>query len=114
MVLLPRYVGADWLQVVQVVVIAFMEPPFSGCILRAAGFSRAGNGWSLQHPVAQTAEAGTVSTGFDRPVRPPSTAEDQATHRAAISSCRGKTGARAAREGRRDGQDRARAQRVVA
>src|SRR5438093_12711440 len=38
-----------------------------------------------------------------------STAEDQATYRAAISSCRAKTGARAAREGRRDGQNRARA-----
>jgi len=36
-------------------------------------------------------------------------AEDQATHRAAISSCQGKTRARAARDGRRDGQDRARA-----
>ena len=70
-------------------------------------------GGSLQHPVAQAAEAGPVSTGFDRPVRPPSTAEDQATHRAAISSCRGKTGARAAREGRRDRQDRARVQRVI-
>jgi NADPH2:quinone reductase len=45
---------------------------------------------------------------------PPSTAEDQATHRAAISSCRGKTGARTAREGRRHGQDRARVRRVVA
>src|SRR5574337_874663 len=54
-------------------------------------------------------EAGTVSPGCDRPVRPPSTAEDQATHRAAISSCRGETGARAAREGGRDRQDRARA-----
>ena len=48
-------------------------------------------GGPLQHPVAQTAETGMVSTGFDRPVRPPSTAEDQAAHRAAISSCRGKT-----------------------
>jgi len=71
-------------------------------------------GGPLQHPVAQTAEAGIVSTGFDRPVRPPSTEEDQAANRAAISSCRGKTRARVAREGRRDRQDRARAQRVLA
>src|SRR5205814_10506532 len=27
-------------------------------------------GGPLQHPVAQTAETGMVSTGFDRPVRP--------------------------------------------
>ena len=44
--LLPRYVGDDWLQVVKVVVIAFVESRFSGCTLLAAGFSRAGNGWS--------------------------------------------------------------------
>jgi NADPH:quinone reductase-like Zn-dependent oxidoreductase len=50
-------------------------------------------GGRLQHPVAQTAEAGIVSTGFNRPVRPPSTAKDQAANRAAISSCRGKRGA---------------------
>ena len=71
-------------------------------------------GGPLQHPVAQTAETAIVSTGFDRPVRPPSTAKDQAADRAAISSCRGKTRARVAREGRRDRQDRARAQRVIA
>ena len=35
---------------------------------------RSETGGPLQHPVAQTAEAGTVSTGFDRPVRPASTA----------------------------------------
>src|SRR4029453_17236381 len=46
MALLPRYVGGDWLQVVQVVVIALKESPSSGCTLPAAGFSRAGNGWS--------------------------------------------------------------------
>src|SRR5260221_328117 len=40
------------------------------------------------------------------------TAEDQAAHRAAIPSCRGETGAGAAREGRRDRQDRAPAERV--
>jgi len=39
---LPHYVGGDWLQVV---VIAFMESPSSGCTLLAAGLSRAGNGW---------------------------------------------------------------------
>ncbi len=43
MVLPPRYVGDDWLQVV---VIAITESPSSGCTLLAAGFSRAGNGWS--------------------------------------------------------------------
>ena len=37
--------------------------------------------------------------------------EDQAASRAAIPSCRGKTSARLAREGRRDRQDRAPAQR---
>ena len=31
MALLPRYVGDDWLQVVKVVVIAFVESRFSGC-----------------------------------------------------------------------------------
>ena len=36
----------DWLPVVQVVGIAFVESPFSGCTSPAAGFSRAGNGWS--------------------------------------------------------------------
>ena len=71
-------------------------------------------GGPLQHPVAQTVETGIVSTGFDRPLRPPSTAKDQAVDRAAISSCRGKTRARVAREGRRDRQDRARVQRVIA
>jgi hypothetical protein len=70
-------------------------------------------GRSLQHSVAQTAEAGIISTGFDRPVQPPSTAEDQATHRAAISSCRGETRARATRKGRRDRQDRSRPRRVI-
>jgi hypothetical protein len=43
MALLPRYAGDDW---VQVVVIAIVESPFSVCTLLAAGFSRAGNGWS--------------------------------------------------------------------
>src|SRR5437667_7539275 len=71
-------------------------------------------GGPLQHPVAQTVETGMVSTGFDRPVRPPSTEENQAAHRAAISSCRGKTRARVAREWRRDRQDRARGRRVIA
>src|SRR5262245_12420471 len=71
-------------------------------------------GGPLQHPVAQEAKTGIVSPGFDRPVPPPSTAEDQAAHRQAISSCRGKTSARVAREGRRDRQDRAHAQRVIA
>ena len=36
----------DWLQVVQVVVIAFAESPSSGCTWLAAGSSRAGNAWS--------------------------------------------------------------------
>ncbi len=71
-------------------------------------------GSPLQHSVAEAAETGMVSTGCDRPVRPSSTAEDQATHRAAISSCRGETRARVARKGRRDRQDRARVQRVTA
>ena len=44
MVLLPRYVPGDWLQVVLEVVIAFAGLPFSGCTLLAAGFSRAGGG----------------------------------------------------------------------
>jgi len=35
--------GGDWLQVV---VIAFMESPSSGCTLLAAGLCRAANGWS--------------------------------------------------------------------
>jgi hypothetical protein len=42
---LPDYVEDDWLQVVQVVVIAFVESPSSGCTLLAVSFSRAGNGW---------------------------------------------------------------------
>jgi NADPH:quinone reductase-like Zn-dependent oxidoreductase len=58
-------------------------------------------GGALQHPVAQTAATGLVSPGFARPVRSPSTAEDQAAHRAAIASCRGQTRARVARAGRR-------------
>jgi NADPH2:quinone reductase len=68
----------------------------------------AGNG-SSQHPDAQAVEAGAVPAGLGRPVRPSATEEDQAAHRAAISACRGKTRAGAAREGRRDWQDRARA-----
>ena len=46
MALLLRYVGDDWLQVLQVVVIAFVESPSSGCTLLAAGFCQGGNGWS--------------------------------------------------------------------
>ena len=38
MALLPRYVGDDWLQVVR---IAIMGSPSSGCTSLAAGFSRA-------------------------------------------------------------------------
>src|SRR5262249_40434064 len=71
-------------------------------------------GGPLQHPVAEAAEAGLVPTGLDRPVRAAATAKDQAAGRAAIAPCRGETRARAAREGRRHGQDRARAQRVIA
>ena len=71
-------------------------------------------GGPLQHPDVQTVETGLVSTGLDRPVGTPSTAEDQAADRAAISSCRGKRRAGVAREGRRNGQDRAGAQRVIA
>jgi len=37
--------GRDWLQLVRVVVNAFVEPPSSGCTSPSAGFSRAGNGW---------------------------------------------------------------------
>lgn len=69
---------------------------------------------SLQHPVAQAAEAGTLPAGFDGPVRPPPPAEDQATRRAALSARRGQTGTGAARAGRRDRQDCARVQRVIA
>ena len=47
MAFVPRYVGKDWLQVVQVVVNALLEPPSSGCSSLAAGFFRAGDGWSL-------------------------------------------------------------------
>jgi NADPH:quinone reductase-like Zn-dependent oxidoreductase len=71
-------------------------------------------GGPLQHPDAQAAEAGMVSTGSHRPSRPPSTAKDQAARRAAISSHRGERGTRPAREGRRDGQVRARIPWVVA
>ena len=46
MVSFPRYVGRDWLQVVQVVVIAIVASPSSGCSSLAAGCSRAGDGWS--------------------------------------------------------------------
>jgi NADPH2:quinone reductase len=41
-------------------------------------------------------------TGFERPVRPPRTEEDQAADSAAISFGGGETGAGAARQGRRD------------
>jgi hypothetical protein len=71
-------------------------------------------GGSLQHPVAEAAATGMVSTGFARPVRPPAPAQDQAAHRAALASCRGKTRARVARARRRDRQDRARVQRGLA
>src|SRR5262249_4220908 len=70
-------------------------------------------GSPVQHPVAETAEAGGGSTGFDRPVWAPSGAEDQAADPAAISSGRGETGARIARE-RGDRQDRSRVQRIIA
>src|SRR5206468_10799873 len=93
MALLPRYAADDWLRVVQVVVSAFVESPFRAVYCRRLASPGPETGGPVQHPVAQTAEAGTVSTGFDRPVRPPSTAEDQAADRAAFSSCRGKTGA---------------------
>jgi NADPH2:quinone reductase len=39
--------GGAWLPVVRDVVIAFGGSPSSGCTSSAAGFSRAGNGWSL-------------------------------------------------------------------
>jgi len=38
--------GGDWRQADRVIVNAFVEWRFSGCILPAVGFSRAGNGWS--------------------------------------------------------------------
>src|SRR5262245_20009002 len=63
---------------------------------------------SLQHPDAQTVEAGMVSTGPDRLARPASAEDDQAARRAAAPPVRGKTGAGVAREGRCDRQDRAR------
>ena len=62
----------------------------------------------------QVVETGMVSPGFDRTVGHPSTAKDQAADRAAISPGRGKASARVAREGRRDRQDRAPAQRDIA
>ena len=42
-----RYVGKDWLRIVQGVVNAFVEPPSSGCTSSAAGCSLAGNESSL-------------------------------------------------------------------
>jgi NADPH2:quinone reductase len=63
-------------------------------------------GGPLQHPVAHAPETGMVSAGFDRPVRPPATAEDQTAHCAAISSGGGQTGAGVARKGRGDREDR--------
>src|SRR5262245_777360 len=68
---------------------------------------------SLQHSVAETAETVMVSTGFDRPFRAPSTAEDQAYNRATIFPCRGKTRAGVTRERRRDRQDCARPLNIV-
>jgi NADPH:quinone reductase-like Zn-dependent oxidoreductase len=44
---LPRYVAGDWLQVVRVVVIAFVKSASSRCTSLAAGFLLAGNGSSL-------------------------------------------------------------------
>jgi NADPH2:quinone reductase len=46
MALLARCAGGDWLQVVVVVVIVIVQSQFSGCTSLAAGFSRAGSGWS--------------------------------------------------------------------
>src|SRR5262249_20507073 len=71
-------------------------------------------GGCLQHPVAQTAETGIVSTGFDRLVGPPTTAKDQAVDRSAISTDQSKTSAGVARPGRRHREDRARNQRLLA
>jgi NADPH:quinone reductase-like Zn-dependent oxidoreductase len=42
MALRPRYAGDDLLQVVQVVAVAFMQSPFSGCTSPPGGFSRGG------------------------------------------------------------------------
>ncbi len=44
MAFVPRYAGRDWVQVVRVVVNAFVEPPSLGYISPAAGFSRAESG----------------------------------------------------------------------
>src|SRR5512133_142555 len=44
MVLLACYVAGDWLQVVPVIVIAFVRSPSLGSTLLAPCFSRAGNG----------------------------------------------------------------------
>jgi len=44
MVLLLRYTLGDWLQVLQLVVIVFVDLPFSGYVVSEAGFCRAGNG----------------------------------------------------------------------
>jgi NADPH:quinone reductase-like Zn-dependent oxidoreductase len=44
MALLPRYVRGDWLQVVQVVAIGFVESPSSASTLPLVGFSLAVSG----------------------------------------------------------------------
>ncbi len=49
---MPKAIGGggvarDWLQVVQGVVIAFIESPSTRCTSLVAGCCQAGNGWSL-------------------------------------------------------------------
>ena len=112
MALDPRYAGKGGLQVVRVVVNAFVEAPSSGCTSPADGFSRAGNGWSLQHPDAQTAETGMVSTGFDRAVDLLQKQELKPLIARRFPLLRQDT-RMSPRQGRRDRQNRTRAQRVV-
>jgi len=46
MALPDRYAAGDWLQVAQVVGIAFVPSPYSGCTWLVAGSLRAGGEWS--------------------------------------------------------------------
>jgi hypothetical protein len=76
--------GDDSPRVVQVVVIAVVQSPYSGFTSQAAGLCQGGNGCS---PIAFSGSNGRDPGSFDKiPVSPPSTAEDQPQNRAAISS----------------------------
>jgi len=63
MVLQAPCVAGAWLQVVPVVVIAFVQSPSSGCTLLEAGFCRDGNGW---FPTASRRSNGCSQNYFDR------------------------------------------------